>query len=192
MTYEWKPSPNYYPGRTDNIKYIVIHHWDDPAKKPQLEGVISHLRNPKVEVAAHYVVSDKRVVQLVKEADTAWHAIQANPYTIGIEVDPNAPGSTYATVGKLVKDIRSRHGNLPLKKHSDFNETDCPGDLDLARIEREATKKEVPMYTQKQAKDWYERLVRIKKSWEQMAPDMISKDPALRKRLKTLLAKYDK
>jgi murein DD-endopeptidase MepM/ murein hydrolase activator NlpD len=55
-------------------------------------------------------------------------------------------------------------------------------------------KEEAPMaqYTPSQVKDWYDRLVRIKKLWEKMAPDMISKDPALRKRLKTLLAKYDK
>ena len=138
MTYEWIPSPNFKPGRTQPIKYIVIHHWDDPAKKPKIEGVIKHFKDRSIEVAAHYVVSGNRVVQMVKETDTAWHAKDANPYTIGIEVDPNVPGSTYQTVARLVREIRERHGRLPLRKHSDFSPTSCPGGLDLGLIEHKA------------------------------------------------------
>lgn len=138
MTREWIPSPNFKKGRTAAIKYIVIHHWDDPAKKPKIQGVVNHFKDPDVEVAAHYVVSGERVIQMVDEKDTAWHSRQANPYTIGIEVDPQVPGKTYETVGALVKEIRGRHGELPLKKHSDFVNTSCPGDLDLARIDKEA------------------------------------------------------
>lgn len=138
MTREWIPSPNFKKGRTAAIKYIVIHHWDDPDKKPTVQGVVNHLKDPEVEVAAHYVVSGDRVIQMVDENDTAWHARSANPYTIGIEVDPQVPGDTYRTVGQLVREIRVRHGNLPLRKHSDFVKTSCPGDLDLARIDKEA------------------------------------------------------
>lgn len=132
------PSPNFKKGRTSAIKYIVIHHWDDPAKKPKIEGVVNHFEDPAVEVSAHYVVSDGLIIQMVKETDTAWHARSANPYTIGIEVDPQVPGDTYKTVGQLVKEIRGRYGDLPLRKHSDFVNTSCPGDLDLARIDKEA------------------------------------------------------
>lgn len=142
MTYEWIPSPNFKSGRTARIQSIVIHHWDDPAKKPKLAGVVNHFKDPKVQVAAHYVVTDDRVIQMVKESDTAWQARQANPFTIGIEVDPQVPGDTYKTVGHLVRDIRRRYGNLPLKKHSDFVKTTCPGNLDLGLIERYATFKE--------------------------------------------------
>lgn len=135
---EWIASPNFKPGRTERVKYIVIHHWDDPAKKPTINGVVNHFKNPKIEVAAHYVVSGDRIIQMVKESDTAWHTRAANPHTIGIEVDPNVPGNTYATVGRLVQEIRKRHGNLPLRKHSDFVNTSCPGNLDLARIDQES------------------------------------------------------
>lgn len=138
MSYEWIASPNYQPGRTQRIQAIVIHWWDDPAKKPVIQGVINHFKNPAIEVSAHYVVSGDRIVQMVKESDTAWHARQANPYSIGIEIDPNTPGNTYATVARLVREIRARHGNLPLKKHNEFNQTSCPGTLDIARIDREA------------------------------------------------------
>lgn len=135
MVYEWIPSPNFRPGRAAKIQYIVLHHWDDPAKKPTIEGVLNHFQDPSVQVSAHYVVSGDRIVQMVKETDTAWHAIQANPFTIGIEVDPQVPGNTYSTVGRLVSEIRQRNGDLPLRKHSDFNQTDCPGDLDLGKID---------------------------------------------------------
>jgi hypothetical protein len=138
MNYEWIASPNFQKGRTQPIRYIVIHHWDDPAKKPKIDGVINHFKDPKVQVSAHYIVSGDRVVKMVQEADTAWHAKQANPYTIGIEVDPQVPGNTYKTLAALVRDIRTRHGDLPLKKHSDFNQTSCPGNLDLPRIDKEA------------------------------------------------------
>lgn len=142
MSYEWIPSPNFKLGRTQDIKYIVIHHWDDPAKKPTVAGVVGHFENREKEVSAHYIVSDQRVIQMVRETDVAWHARQANPFTIGIEVDPNVPGGTYATVGNLVREIRERWGNLPLRRHCDFNNTSCPGNLDLARIDLEANKEE--------------------------------------------------
>lgn len=139
MSYEWIPSPNFKSGRTQPIRYIVIHHWDDPAKRPALQGVVNHFKNPAIEVSAHYVVTGDQIIQMVKESDTAWHAVQANPYTIGIEVDPLLPGNTYATVGRLVREIRGRHGNLPLRKHSEFVQTSCPGNLDIGRIESEST-----------------------------------------------------
>lgn len=149
MVYEWIPSPNFASGRTQTIRYIVIHHWDDPAKQPKIEGVINHFKDPSIEVAAHYVVSGDRIAQMVKESDTAWHARSANPFTIGIEVDPNVPGNTYVTVGRLVNEIRQRHGLLPLRRHSDFVQTDCPGNLDLARIDKEANTQGEDMTPQK-------------------------------------------
>lgn len=144
MSYEWIASPNFKAGRTSALKYIVIHWWDDPAKKPKIEGVINHFKKASVQVAAHYIVSGDRIVQMVKESDTAWHARSANPYTIGIEVDPQTPGNTYATVARLVREIRQRHGNLPIKPHKDFVQTSCPGTLDLARIDREANATNTP------------------------------------------------
>lgn len=119
---------------------IVIHHWDDPAKHPTMQGVIAHFQNPASQVSAHYVVSDDRVVQMVPESDRAWHALSANSHSIGIEIDPNFPGATYATVGELVRGIRSRWGNLPLIRHRDVPgvSTECPGDTNLDLIEQYA------------------------------------------------------
>jgi hypothetical protein len=130
---------NCWPGRNKPDE-IVIHHWDDPAKHPTLAGVRAHFHNTDAEVSAHYVVSDQTVVQMVKEADAAWHAVTANTHSIGIEIDPNFPGKTYETVGALVADIRSRYGNLPLIRHRDVpgTSTSCPGNTDLGLIDKYA------------------------------------------------------
>jgi hypothetical protein len=137
-------TPNRWIGG-NRMEVIVIHWWDDPSKKPSLGGVVNWLTNAASQVSAHYVVSGNTVYQLAEENDITWHARDANPFSIGIEVDPNTPPGTYETLGELVRDIRSRRGNLPLKRHSDYVQTGCPGSIDLARIDREAKKKEDDM-----------------------------------------------
>lgn len=156
---EFIKSPNYWAGRSKKITRIVIHWWDDPAKKPSISGVIATFQNPAREASAHYVVSDTRIVQMVKEQDTAWHAGQANPFSIGIEVDPRTPGKTYQTLGALVRDIRKRHGNLPLEPHNKYMATRCPGTIDFKKIEQYAsgttTKKEDEMPSDSEIKKTY-------------------------------------
>lgn len=137
MNIEVRRSPNKSLGR-NRMEVIVIHHWDDPSKNPSLNGVVSWLTNPASQVSAHYVVSDKRVIQLLNEDEIGWHAREANPFSIGIEIDPNVQGDTYKTVAALVRDIRSRRGNIPLKRHRDYVNTSCPGNIDVERIDRES------------------------------------------------------
>lgn len=146
-------TPNKWPSG-NKLTAIVIHWWDDPKKKPTLKGVVSWLTNPQSQVSAHYVVSDDIVFKLMSETDMAWHALEANQYAIGIEVDPNTPGSTYETVAELVRDIRSRYGNLPLIRHRDVPgvSTDCPGTLDVELIERLAQGDD--MFEGKSAQQW--------------------------------------
>ena len=146
MAYEFIKSPNFTPnssvassyGQSRTFKAIVIHWWDDPAKKPSISGVIATFLKPTAQVSAHYVVNDSRTVQMVSEGDAAWHAKQANPYTIGIECDPNGGEAMYRRLGELVRDIRSRHGQLPLNKHSVYVQTSCPGTIDLTKIDNYA------------------------------------------------------
>lgn len=150
MTIIWSPSPNFTAAANSvanygvgrSYRHIVIHWWGEPANKPTLTGTVNWLRNPSTQVSAHYVVSGDTVHQLVQEENIAWHARQANPYTIGIEVDPNVPGNTYKTVAQLVKEISLRRGiainSDTIAPHKRFVITACPGTLDLARIIREA------------------------------------------------------
>ncbi|MEO3756021.1 peptidoglycan-binding protein [Streptomyces sp. B6B3] len=80
----WVPanSANYSSGRSQAISAVVIH-----VTQGSYAGTISWFQNPDSEVSAHYVVrsSDGEVTQMVRDADTAWHARSGNAYSVGIE-----------------------------------------------------------------------------------------------------------
>lgn len=124
--------------RRSKIRRIVIHHWDDPARKPSLPGVVSWLTSTRSRVSAHYVVSERQVYRLVPESVVAWHAAGGNQDSIGIECDPRQQDETYETVAALIREIRARHGDIPLVRHRDVkgSYTSCPGTYDLARLDR--------------------------------------------------------
>lgn len=132
-----RTSPN-RSQRRSKIRRIVIHHWDDPKRKPSLDGVLSWLTNPRSKVSAHYVVSGRKVYRLVPESMAAWHARGGNSDSIGIECDPRQQDETYETVAALIREIRGRYGDIPLVRHRDVkgSSTTCPGTYDLARLDR--------------------------------------------------------
>lgn len=137
---EFIPAAKYTRGRRGfKPQMIIIHHWDDPAKKPAITGVINWFKSGRGNNSAHYVVEGGRVVQMVSEDNTAWHAGNwlVNLKSIGIELNPRHSDSDYAEAAKLIRDIRARHGDLPLKRHRDVSKksTGCPGTWDLARLE---------------------------------------------------------
>lgn len=133
MSYEYITkftSPNRTRGRGGRkITGIVIHWWDDPSKKPSFDGVVQWLCRPGGGSSAHYVVEAGRVACIVDLKDTAWHCghYPSNQATIGIECNPRMSSGDLETVAELVADIRKVYGNLPLSKHSDYQDTSCPG-----------------------------------------------------------------
>lgn len=132
----FEQSPN-FSGNMGAKSVIVIHWWGNPADKPSLSGTVNWLCNPAAKVSAHYIVSGTTVYQLVNEEHVAWHAMQANAFSIGIEVDPNTPPGTYETVIQLCREIADRHGmnrSSCIKRHKDYVNTQCPGTLDIERI----------------------------------------------------------
>ncbi len=124
---DFKWSPNFSSGRpAGEPTFIVIHHWGDDGQTHQ--NVVNYLTRYGGDTSAHYVVSAGRVTQLVHDYDRAWHAgPSGNPRGIGIECRPEMSAGDFAEVAKLVAAIRGEWGNLPLKKHSDFMNTSCPG-----------------------------------------------------------------
>jgi hypothetical protein len=127
-----------YYGKPRTIDAITIHWWNTPQAAGTMDETIAYLG--RVEESIHFVVSGDRVVQMVNMNNTAFHAgSKGNPGTVGIEVDPRTPGNTYETVGALVKFIRELvKKDLPLKKHSEFVATTCPGTIDIGLIDRYA------------------------------------------------------
>lgn len=121
---------NHSGKRNVKLQGVVIHWWDDPAKRPSLNGVVSWFKNPASQVSAHYVVENGTVVQMVRDDHVAWHAGSKhwNERTIGIECNPRMTQGDLETVAQLVADLERKHGPLLIYKHSDVNPgTQCPG-----------------------------------------------------------------
>lgn len=115
-----KISPNVSARR---VSLVVIHHTSSSSH----ESALRTLRDPLREVSAHYLIArDGRLIQLVDEADRAWHAGRArwgaitdvNSASIGIELDNNGdepfPAAQMAALYRLLDDLRARHRLTPL------------------------------------------------------------------------------
>lgn len=118
------------------VQYIVIHHWDDPAKNPTFDGVLAWFKNPNSWVSAHYVVEAGRAACMVNESDTAWHAGDGdmNRCSIGIECNPRASDADLQTLLELLAELKRRYPHAKIIGHKDIVSTGCPGRY-YARLE---------------------------------------------------------
>lgn len=132
---EVRVSPNFGPRRDAAAPSIVVLHYTGMETG---EGAEAWLCNPASEVSSHYLVhEDGRVVQMVREADRAWHAGKSswhgladiNSHSVGIEIVnkgplgglPEFPDIQIEAVARLCRDIAARHGIAPerILAHSD-------------------------------------------------------------------------
>jgi N-acetyl-anhydromuramyl-L-alanine amidase AmpD len=158
MSVEWRgplPSSNFTIGREGNSVALIVDHWT----VVMLEAAIRRFNDPASILSAHYVIGqDGRIVQLVSEDDTAYHAgnYAVNLRSIGIEHEAGpamAPtDALYAASARLHAEIASRHGiglavGTTVLPHRAIVPTECPGTLDLARIVEEA-REEDDMFTE--------------------------------------------
>lgn len=128
---------HYTPGRSQAIRGIVLHH---NAGDLTVEGCYSVWQTR--EASAHYQVqSDGLVGQLVNDWDTAWHAGDANPWSIGIEHANNSFGpwtisdACLESGAHLVAALCRLYGlgrpewGVNVFPHSSFMATACPGEI---------------------------------------------------------------
>jgi N-acetyl-anhydromuramyl-L-alanine amidase AmpD len=117
---EWMAASrsNYDLGRWAPISAIVIHETDGP-----WTSAVNWFRNPRSRVSAHYIVRawDGGIVQTVAESDTAYHARNANPWSIGIELEYSVrygiphTDAQYRSAAQLACAIARRYG-IPLDR----------------------------------------------------------------------------
>lgn len=96
-------SPNYTKGRKGGIKptYIVLH-----AMSGSFQGSKTWFLNPASKVSAHYLISKKgEILQMVDEANTAWHCYGLNSKSIGIEHEDGKPGECLKNSKWLTKEM---------------------------------------------------------------------------------------
>jgi N-acetylmuramoyl-L-alanine amidase len=101
------PSPNFNERGGKDIDTIVLHHTASNNGAADL----AHMRNPKSEVSAHYMVDrDGKIYQLVGDSKRAWHAgkgelhgvpTDVNGRSIGIEIVNDGSGKTPFTEAQM-------------------------------------------------------------------------------------------
>lgn len=100
------------------------------------DGTIAHFRNPGVEVSAHFVVSGKKITQMVSLSNRAWHAGPKGNGHIGIEIDPDVDTNpeTKNSVLTLLSQLDAKYGPLTRYLHSQFMATACGDDIQKANL----------------------------------------------------------
>ena len=144
---EFIESPNYTKGRLfQNPSFIVIH-----SMAGNMDPSIKHFQDGRSEVSSHYLISHEgRVVQMVEESNTAWHAgvWMANLRSIGIEHEggtfPDGHNEQlglegYRASAQLIANIHISRGwgepsSKTLVPHSSLKATACPSGLDMGKL----------------------------------------------------------
>ncbi|EFU79643.1 N-acetylmuramoyl-L-alanine amidase [Mobiluncus curtisii] len=148
---------HYTPGRRNRLRAIVLHH---NAGTLTTEGCYWAWQTRKA--SAHYQVEvDGTIGQLVHDRDTAWHAGNANSYTIGIEHANNrlAPAWTISDAtlengAHLVAALCRAYGlgmptwGVNVYPHQHFMNTGCPGAIAGVQRDRYMSR----------ARAWYEAM----------------------------------
>jgi len=149
------PSPNFGPRRHGLEPDLLLLHYTG---LPTIERALDVLSRPDCKVSCHYVLDiDGTVIQMVPEAERAWHAGVAywagvtdiNSCSIGIEIQnlghgagyPDFPEAQMVALEALCRDIVARNSIRPERvlAHSDVAPArkNDPGEkLDWRRLHR--------------------------------------------------------
>jgi hypothetical protein len=131
---------------------IIIHHsaTTDGLVLKDFDAIkryhINH--NGWRDIGYHYVVesvsNQYQIIPGRPENDDGAHCIGQNSQSIGIclvgnFIEQEPPEAQIQTLIYLIKDIYSRHGQLPIYGHRDFYATSCPGKLNIERVRKLAS-----------------------------------------------------
>ena len=88
--------------------------------------------------SAHFVVSGKRIIQMVSLKDRGYHAGRIGINYVGIETDPAQDADTIASTKKLLAALRDKYGYELVKTlHKDIpeNSTNCGASITLSNYD---------------------------------------------------------
>lgn len=134
---------NYKPGRTQKIKYIVIHYTANNGDTAAGNAKYFH-GNKNLQASAHFFVDENEVWQAVKEGDTAYHCGAKsyvhkecrNANAIGIEMCSRKDGNgryylkpeTVQRAAELTRQLMVKYGIdiAHVLRHYDVTGKKCP------------------------------------------------------------------
>lgn len=168
-------SRNYRKGREFPINWICLHFTANNGDTAQ-NNADYFAREGGLNASAHYFVDTERIVQSVKDGDTAWHCGSErggsyyndcrNANSIGIEmcsVIRNGvyviPEETMKRAAKLTRELMAKH-HVPVSRvcrHYDVTHKDCPEPWVRNPKQWENFKK---MLTEKEVEDMTEQQTR--------------------------------
>lgn len=122
----------------DKPEYAVIHQFGTLGIDT-IGSTINTFTNPTArQASSHFVVSGKRIVQMVSLKDRAYHAGTVGNNYIGIETDPLQDADTIASTKKLLAALKAKYG-YELKKtlHKDVPgaATNCGASITLSKYD---------------------------------------------------------
>lgn len=143
---EWAGTPNYTPGRRGRTPVAIVNH----ITAGFYPGTLNWLQNPAAQVSAHYLIlQNGRILQLVKDEDTAWangivnrpawvlyDGTNPNRYTLSIEHENLSGGNLteaqYQASLWLHKQLMERW-DIPIARdtiigHNQIDTVDRPND----------------------------------------------------------------
>lgn len=132
--------PNFMFGNfPEKPEYVAIHQFGTLGVDT-LNSTINTFTNPNMArvASSHFVISGKRIIQMVSLKDRAYHAGTVGNNYVGIETDPAQDPDTIASTKKLLAALKAKYG-YELKKtlHKDIpgNSTNCGASITLSKYD---------------------------------------------------------
>lgn len=128
----------------------AVWHQFNAGERPQdhhIDEVISWFRDPANDqfTASHFVIEGKRIIQMVKLGDRAYHAGPKGNDLVGVEVYGGMDADTIASMRLVARQLDEHYGyKLVPHRHSEFMATPCGKDVDLAVLEPVAAVPDLP------------------------------------------------
>ena len=123
------------------IRYIVIHDTGNPSPGADALAHFRYFGGGNRKASAHYFIDEKGVVQIIEDAESAWHCGDGrgrygitNSNSIGIELCINSGNDRRATLDyarELVRELMAFY-NIPkshVVRHYDASRKICPGSM---------------------------------------------------------------
>lgn len=122
---------------------VTVHWWGDGTGASNHDNIVNYFlgQGNAGAKSVNYVVSDNKITLMVSPDNVAWCSGPGNPTTISIEHQPTLGAEGYKKSGWLVWQLEGRYGRrLNIYPHNKWQQTSCPGSIDLGRIRAEADK----------------------------------------------------
>lgn len=114
---------------------VVIHDFGTLGRDT-IQSTINTFTSPSYNTSSHFVISGKRIVQMVTLKDRAYHAGANGNDFIGVETDPAQDQDTINSTKQLLRELRDKYGyKLSLIEHNQIMATQCGDNVDLNNYE---------------------------------------------------------